>query len=127
MKKTIVSFIAGAVITLALFGGSRAPIVSPIVEAQSANPRGDLVTGFRQDVAAINAAFDSFINHRARYVEGNINFVTGDLSGSNITSPSTFVADDIDVAVSDLNNIIVDVKAGGTIAAGEWNNVQKIR
>ena len=129
MKKTIIAFILGAALSLTLFGGSRAPeAVQPVaVEAQSTNPRGDLVTKFRQDVATIRSGFDSFALHRNEYVESNTNFVTADLSGSNITSPSTFVADDVDQVVVDLNDIITKAKAGGTIAAGEWTNVMKIR
>ena len=129
MKRTVVSFILGAALTALLFGGGRTPVlIKPVaVEAQSSNPRGDLVTGIRQDVTTIRSGFDSFARHRAEYVESNINFVTADLSGSNITSPSTFGADDVDQVMTDLNNIITDVKNGGTIAAGEWTNVMKIR
>jgi Zn-dependent M28 family amino/carboxypeptidase len=129
MKRQILTIIITVAISIALFGGSRAPepIRPAAAEAQSANPRGDLVTKVRQDVAAIRAGFDSFTLHRNEYVEANVNFVIGDLSGSNITSPATFVADDVDQVFVDLNDIITKVKAGGTISAGEWTNVMKIR
>lgn len=129
MKRTIFSCIGTAIVTAMLFVGSgRAPVViQPVVDAQSANPRGDLVTRTRLTVNKINTGFDEFIAERAEYTGANINFTAGDLSGANVTSPSTYVADDVDQVMTDLNNIITDVKAGGTIASGEWANVLKIR
>lgn len=129
MKRNVLVFVIGFAIAVALFGGSKAPAAmqSVTVRAQSANPRGDLVTRTRQVVGKINAGFDEFGAIRNEYVGANVNFTSADLSGSNITLPATFVADDVDQVMTDLNNIITDVKAGGTISVGEWTNVMKVR
>lgn len=91
----------------------------------SANPRSDLVSAFRADVAAFNAAMDSFVSHRAEYLARNVNFVIGDMTGSN--SSTSFTADDVDQMVVDMNTIVNAIRSGGTIAVGVWNNCIKIK
>lgn len=127
MKRTILTVLLTAFITAYLVGGSHAPMSAVQVKAQSVNPRGDLVTAFRQDVNNINSSFDAFTAHSGVYISSNTNFVVGDLAGANITNPSTFVADDVDQARTDLADIINKVKNGGSIGVGQWANVLKIR
>jgi len=89
------------------------------------NPRDALVTAFRQAVGDFNDAMDRFIALRAEYQARNINFVAGDMVGSNVST--SFAADDIDQCVVDFNDIITKVRAGGTISVGVWTNVIKIK
>ena len=123
--KTILTVVITAVMTLMLFGGNRAPVQAVQVKAQSADPRGDLVTLVRQDVGNFNAAMDSFIAHRAEWAARNVTFVAGDLKGSN--SGAGFVAADVTQAMTDFNTIITAVRSGGTISVGVWTNVIKIK
>ena len=91
----------------------------------SANPRSDLITAIRTDVANFNAAMDSFLGHRAEYVGRTFNFVAGDMVGENASA--SFTADDVDQAFTDFNTIISAIRAGGTLSAGVWPNVIKIK
>jgi len=124
--KTILTVAITAVVTLMLFGGGRAPVqANPGVKAQSANPRGDLVTLLRQDVGNFNAAMDSFVAHRAEVQGRNITFVTGDMTGSN--SNGSMVAADVNQVIVDFQTIVTAVRSGGTIAVGVWGNCLKIK
>jgi len=127
MKRQILAFIIGGAITLALFGGSRAPVQPIAAEAQSANPRGDLVTRVRQTVNKVNTGFDEFVAERAEYVGASITFTSADLTGSNITSPSTFTFGDMNQVMTDFNTIITNARNGGTTSVGVWANVLKVR
>lgn len=91
----------------------------------TSNPRGELITAIRTDVANFNAAMDSFLGHRAEYVARAFNFVSGDMVGDN--SSASFTADDVDQAFTDFNTVISAVRAGGTLSAGVWPNVIKIK
>lgn len=125
MKRTILTVTITFVMALLLFGGQRAP-VQATESRQSANPRSDLVTFLRQDVAAFNGAMDSFVAHRAEYVARNISpFVIGDMTGSN--SSTSFTAADVNQSVVDFNTIVNAVRNGGTISVGVWGNVIKIK
>jgi len=91
----------------------------------SANPKTDLITGVRTDVANFNAAMDSFLAHRAEYVARSFNFVSGDLGTENTSS--AFTADDVDQVMTDFNTVVSAIRAGGTLSAGVWPNVIKIK
>ena len=68
---------------------------------------------------------DDFLGCRAEYVARSINFVAGDMVGSN--SSTSFAADDVDQAMTDMNTVVPAVRAGGTLSAGVWPNVIKIK
>ena len=126
MKRSIVSFVVGAMVAVALFGGNKSPIVTlPVVEAQVSNPRGANITGARQAVGNFNKAMDDFLAVRAEYVARSFNFVSGDMVGDN--NSTSFTADDVDQAMTDFNTVITTVRAGGTLSAGVWPNVIKIK
>lgn len=96
-----------------------------LVLAQSANPKGDLITALRQDAGNMFTAIQSFRGHRAEYVSKNINFVDGDLTGANSTGQ--FVGNDVDQMVVDMKTICDAIENGGTINVGVWGNVIKIK
>ncbi len=127
MKKTILTVILTVAMTLLLFGGNRAPeLVQPVkVEAQVSNPRGAVITGARAAIGKFNAAMDEFLAWRAEYVARSFNFVSGDMVGDN--NSTSFTADDVDQAMTDMNTMITDVRAGGTVSAGLWPNCIKIK
>lgn len=122
MKRTITAAIFLALSVGYLLGATTG---RHSVAAQSANPRADLVTALRQDSAAMYTTIQTFRGHRAEYVFKNVNFVSGDLTGSNVTG--TFVADDVDQMVTDMKTICDAIENGGTIGVGVWGNVLKIK
>lgn len=91
----------------------------------SPTPKADLVSALRQDVNDFNDAINRFVGHRAEYVDKNVNFVIGDMTGVN--SSAEFTADQVDQCVIDFNAIIVAIKSGGTISIGQWTNCIKIK
>jgi hypothetical protein len=127
MKGKILAFLIGGAIALALLGGDRTPvIVQPVAAiAQTSSPRGALITGVRKSVGDFNKAMDDFLAWRAEYVARSFNFVIGDMVGDN--NSSSFVADDVDQCMTDFNTVIGVVRAGGTLSAGVWPNVVKVK
>ena len=89
----------------------------------SANPRSDLVSALRADIAAFNSAMDSFVAHRTEVVARNLTFVAGDMTGAN----ATIVAAELTQALTDMNTIVSAIRSGGTISVGVWPNVIKIK
>lgn len=89
------------------------------------NIRDALITKTRQAVGDFNKAMDDFLAARAEYVARSINFVSGDMVGSN--NSASFGADDVDQCMTDFNSVVSAVRAGGTLSSGVWPNVVKIK
>ena len=127
MKKQLLTILITAAISIALFSNSHVPLLpAPVpVAAQVSNPKDANITAIRAAVAKFNSAMDDALAARAEYVGRSFNFVTGDCVGSN--SSTTFSCDDVDQAFTDFNTVISAVRAGGTLSAGVWPNVLKIK
>src|SRR6185503_5252382 len=48
MKRSIVSFVVGAMVAIALFGGNKSPVPQPVIEAQAQNAKESLINKTRQ-------------------------------------------------------------------------------
>ena len=91
----------------------------------SPTPKAELVTSLRTDVNNFNDAINSFIAHRAEFVDKNTTFVIGDMTGVN--SSTEFTAANMNQMVIDFLDIVTKIKTGGTISVGVWTNVIKVK
>ena len=120
MKKQILTIIITACISIALFGGSRAPVplpetIQPVrIEAQAVAKKTALIAAIRQDATDFCALRARVRQHRATYDALGITWVNGDFIGTD----SGITATQFTSNVTNMKLIFDAYDSGATLSAG---------
>lgn len=126
MKRTILAFIIGVVLSIALFGGSRAPVViiPKAVSAQTASTRSDWVSRERTYINDLINAASNIQKQDKEYVNNGYSsaLVSGDI-------PTGLIVSDFTTAHGNAINIANGINNNGavTVAAFTSATLYKIK
>lgn len=123
MKRTILTVVITAAMTLMLFGGNRSPVQFGPVQAQATTTRTDLISNYRANAVKFLAWKDEVKALRSQYDALAYSWVDGDFTGSN----AGITAAQFTTAVTNLSLVQAAFDAGGTLSSGFPTTVYKIR
>ena len=124
MKRTILTVVITAAMTLLLFGGNQPSPVQPgSVEAQATTTKTDLISNYRANAVAFLAWKDSNKALRAQYDALAYSWVDGDFTSAN----AGITASQFTTAVTNLSLVQAAFDSGGTLSSGFPTTIYKIR